>query len=125
MDMKEIARELAAGCRAGSAEVKANLDRLYAEDAVSVEAADMSGQGRETHGLEAIKGKHEWWESAMEEHASSVMGPFWHGEDRFALFFEVEATDKASGERSRMREIGHYQVADGRIVREEFFYALD
>ncbi|MFD2856414.1 hypothetical protein ACFSZS_18910 [Seohaeicola zhoushanensis] len=48
MDLKSIASELVAGCREGR-EV-ANLDRLYAADAVSVEAADMSGNGRETRG---------------------------------------------------------------------------
>ncbi|MDF1728188.1 MAG: nuclear transport factor 2 family protein [Sulfitobacter sp.] len=125
MDMKEIARELVAGCRAGGAQVRENIDRLYAEDAVSVEAADMSGQGRETHGRAGIHGKHEWWEKGMEEHASTVTGPFWHGDDAFAVLFDVDATDKQSGKRMQMQEIGLYHVSQGRITREEFFYALD
>ena len=56
MKLKEIADELVAGCREGR--TNANLDRLYAADAVSVEASDMGGQGRETAGLDGIKGKH-------------------------------------------------------------------
>ena len=45
MDLKQIAEELVAGCREGRA--KENLDKLYAADAVSVEAADAMGMGRE------------------------------------------------------------------------------
>ena len=40
MDLKEISAELVAGCHEGRA--LANLDKLYAEDAVSIEAADPS-----------------------------------------------------------------------------------
>lgn len=125
MELKEIARELVAGCRAGNAAVRANLDRLYADDAVSVEAADMGGQGRETHGVEAIHGKHDWWENAMEEHSTEVIGPFYFGDSQFSAMFKVDATDKQSGERFQMEEIGVYHVKDGKIVREEFHYAVE
>lgn len=125
MDMKEIAKELVAGCRAGGAKVRENLDALYSEDAVSVEAADMGGQGRETHGKAGIHGKHDWWDSSMEEHSTKVVGPFYHGEDQFSVMFEVDATDKESGKRFQMQEIGVYHVADGKITREEFHYAVE
>ena len=119
MDTKDIANELVAGCREGRA--KENLDRLYAQDAVSVEAADM-GNGRETHGLAGIHGKHEWWETTQIVHSNSVDGPFMHGNTGFAVIFEVDAEDKESGRRSQMKEVGIYHVADGKITREEFFY---
>lgn len=122
MELKEIAQELVDGCRAGNDRVRANLDRLYAADAVSVEAADMSGNGRETHGLDGIKGKHDWWDGAMEEHGWTVHGPFWHGEDRFGAMFEVDVTEKETGKRMQMKELGVYHVKGGKIVREEFFY---
>ena len=125
MDLKEIAKELVAGCRAGAARIRENLDRLYAEDAVSVEAADMSGNGRETHGRAGIHGKHDWWDGAMEEHATEVVGPFYHGEDQFSVLFDVDATDRNTGQRFQMKEIGVYHVSDGRIVREEFHYAVE
>ncbi|EKE45178.1 hypothetical protein OCGS_0873 [Oceaniovalibus guishaninsula JLT2003] len=124
MELKEIAQALVDGCREGGPAVRRNLDRLYAPDAVSVEAADM-GNGRETHGLDGIRGKHDWWDRAMTEHSLSVTGPFWHGDDRFAAMFDVDATDNDSGKRMRMQEIGVYHVENGRIVREEFFYAVD
>ena len=123
MEQMQIAKELVAGCREGGSRVRDNLERLYAAEAVSVEASDMGGQGRETHGLDGIKGKHDWWDGAMEEHSTSVTGPFRHGDDRFAVIFDVDATDKKSGKRMQMQEVAVYHVADGKIVREEFFYA--
>lgn len=120
MDLKEIANELVAGCRENRAQ--ANLDTLYAEDAVSVEAVDYSGMGREVKGRDGIRGKHEWWEGAHEVANASVSDPFLHGEDRFAVVFEVKGTVKESGDSFDMREVAIYHVADGKIVREEFFY---
>lgn len=119
MTLKDVAEELVAGCREGRE--RANLDRLYAPDAVSVEAADM-GHGREAKGLDAIRAKHDWWESTMEMLGGTVQGPMLHGDDRFAVIFKMKGRDKASGEVSDMEEVGVYHVADGKIVREEFFY---
>lgn len=121
MDLKAIATELVAGCREGR-EV-ANLDRLYAEDAVSVEAADQGG-GRESRGREAIRAKHAWWNENMEMTGGSISDPMLHGDDRFAVVFEAEGREKASGKAFSMKEVAVYHVRDGHIVREEFFYAM-
>ncbi|SLN11722.1 nuclear transport factor 2 family protein [Ruegeria meonggei] len=120
MNLREIADELVAGCRENRS--KENLEKLYAVDAVSVEAQDFMDMGRETRGRDAIRGKHEWWESAHEVSGAKVNGPFPHGDDRFAVIFEVQGKVKESGESFDMREVGVYHVADGKIVREEFFY---
>lgn len=119
MTLIEVANELVAGCRKGRE--RENLRRLYAEDAVSVEGADMGG-GRETHGIAGIEGKHDWWDGAHDTHGGTVTGPFTHGDDRFAVVFEVDATARDTGLRFQMREVAVYHVADGKIVREEFFY---
>ena len=121
MDTKQIAQELVAGCREGRA--NENLSKLYAQDAVSVEAIDQSGQGRETKGLDGIRGKHEWWESNMEVTGGSISEPMLHGDDRFAVIFDVQGREKASGETFDMKEVGIYHVTDGKITREEFFYS--
>ncbi len=118
MTLSEIANELVTGCREHR-EVE-NLHRLYAPDAISVEAADM-GQGRETKGIEGILGKHAWWDANAEVHDASVTGPFLHGDDRFAVIFRMDVTMKDMG-RTQMEEVAIYHVAGGRIVREEFFY---
>lgn len=121
MTLSEVANELVAGCRENRA--RANLKKLYAEDAVSVEAVDMGGMGRETHGLAGIDGKHQWWDDNHSVAGGKVDGPYLHGEDRFAVVFSVQGTTKADGKAFDMTEVGVYHVANGKIVREEFFYA--
>ena len=119
MDIQKIADELVAGCRENRA--IANLEALYAADAVSVEAKDQ-GMGREAQGRDAIRGKQEWWGANMEVTGGSISDPMVHGEDRFAVIFEVQGKEKASGNSFDMKEVAIYHVADGKIVREEFFY---
>lgn len=119
MDLKQIAETLIQACRDGT---EADLlSNHYAEDAVSVEAMDMGG-GRETKGLDGIRGKHAWWEENFEMHSAEMAGPYLHGDDRFAVTFKVDATEKATGKREVMNEVAIYTVNDGKIVREEFYY---
>lgn len=120
MALMDVANELVAGCRDGTSSQK--LDDLYAPDAVSVESADFSGMGRESKGLDAIKGKHAWWEGAFEYLGGSVSDPYPHGDDRFAVMFEMKIKNKETGEVEEMSEIAVYHVAGDKIVREEFFY---
>ena len=120
MTAKEIGAALAAHCRAGSE--AEGLATLYAADCRSIEAVD-NGGGRVAEGIEAIRGKHAWWEENFTVHASQVDGPFDHGDDRFALIFDVDATDNTTGARNKMREVGIYTVAGGKIVEEAFYYA--
>lgn len=118
----KTADALAGHCRADT--TNEGLNSLYAEDCVSVEAALGPGQeSREAKGLDAIRGKHEWWYGQHDVHSQKVEGPFLHGEDRFGLIFDIDVTNKEMNQRMQMREFGLYQVnADGKIIREEFFY---
>ena len=120
MSASQIGARLVEHCR-NQTEAQ-GLDTLYAPDAVSVEAVDSGGMGRETHGVEGIRGKHQWWADNFEVHDFAVSDAMPHGDDRFAVIFEMDVTHKASGERRQMKEVGLYHVADGRIVKEEFFY---
>lgn len=117
-----VAAALARHCRDHTE--REGLRSLYAPDAVSVESAPGPDGTAETRGIPAILAKHDWWDGAMEVHAAAVEGPFLHGADRFALIFEVEATDRATGARMQFREVGVYHLdSAGRIAREEFFNA--
>lgn len=121
--MREVADRLVELCRAG--DDATCLAELYHPDAVSVEAACMPGSdSREAKGLDAIKGKHDWWNSTMEMHDASVDGPYPHGDDRFGVIFEMDVTDTTTSERMQMKEMAVYHVADGKIIREEFFYPM-
>ena len=44
------------------------------------------------------------------------------GDDRFAVIFRSKVKETETGKVSDMEEVGIYTVADGKIVREEFFY---
>jgi hypothetical protein len=121
---KKTAEKLVKYCR--EKQTEKGLKELYDAAAVSVEAAPMGGSGSaETVGRDAIKGKHDWWYSSFEVNKESVEGPFMHGQDRFGVIFEFDATNKQSGERMQMKELAIYTTNDkGKIVREEFFYPM-
>ena len=120
MSAMEIGKQLAELCRQGR-----NLDALntlFAAELVSVEAGVPPGMSREAKGLEAVKAKSAWWVENHEIHSASVSGP-WPHDDKFILGFKYDITNKPSGQRMQMDEMALYFVANGKIVREEFFYA--
>ena len=122
--VRAIANKLVENCRNGNE--TAGLDEYYADDAVSVEAGPTPTQpDPATKGLDGIKGKHAWWHENMTVHSSSLDGPFFQGEDRFAVYFKFDAEDNNSKMRHEMSEVGLYTVKDGKIVREEFFYNME
>ena len=119
-ELTEIANKLVAYCNAD--QTGEALDTLYTDNSVSVEALAMGEAGREAKGMAALRAKHEWWFSNHEVHASSAEGPFLFGDDQFSVIFDMDVTDKNTGERSQAREVGVYTVKDGKILREEFYY---
>ena len=117
------AEKLVAYCRADT--TGRALDELYDPQTVSIEARAMPGtDSAEARGLDAIRGKHDWWDRTMEVREFDGGGTVPHGEDRFAVIFGFDATNRETGDRIRMQEVAIYTVdAAARIVREEFFYA--
>ena len=95
------------------------VDTLYSNDIVSVEAQGMGGESPEKHGLEAVRGKVEWWINSMTVYDIKVSGPF-VAHDRFVVLYDLEFGEKTSNERIKMSEAGVYTVKNGKIVREEF-----
>ena len=123
MNTMESARKLVDLCRQGRSEEA--LDKLFADDVVSVEAAAMPGMQKEARGLAAVKAKGAWWTENHEVHSAAATGP-WPNGDRFIVGFQFDVTHKPSGKRIQMEEAALYQVPDnGKIVREEFFYDTD
>jgi hypothetical protein len=122
-DLMQLGQTLIDHCHA-KREVELQ-DNYYTDDAVSVEAMAMSPSGAEAVGRDAIKAKGEWWYGAHELHNLSIEGPFVHGTDRFSVIFDIDVTQKETGERTQMREIGTYYVNEvGKITREEFAYPI-
>jgi hypothetical protein len=95
-------------------------EELFAENAVSIEPP--GSQGLQTaEGLAAIKKKGEDFDKMVEEmHGGWVSDPLVGG--RFITFaMGMDVTMKGMG-RQKMDEIALYEVKDGKIVREQFFY---
>ncbi|MDZ4700584.1 MAG: nuclear transport factor 2 family protein [Rhodothermales bacterium] len=121
MSTLDIARKLADLCRQGQ-NLEA-INTLFAEDAMSVEAGAPPGSEREARGLEAIRAKSAWWVANHDVHSATVTGP-WPHDDRFIVGFQYDITHKPSGRRMQMDEVGLFQVKNGKIVREEYFYHM-
>ncbi len=119
MNALEIANKLVELCKQGR---NAEAIVMYAPDAVSVEPFAPPPRQRESRGVEAIKAKGKWWTDNHTVHSAVVAGPWPHG-DRFIVGFKYDVTMKASGQRFQMEEMALYTTENGKIVREEFFYA--
>ncbi len=55
------------------------------------------------------------------DQSAEHFGPYPHG-DRFAVRFVYDITNKPSGKRMTMDEVGLFTVENDKIVREELFY---
>jgi len=121
MSTQEVANKLVQLCSQGKFDEATNT--LYAPDIVSVEAGAPPGQSRETKGLDAVKAKGEWWTANHEVHSANVEGPLVAG-PQFAVSFKLDVTFKPQNRRFQMEELAVYEVANGKIVREEFFYKM-
>lgn len=117
MSTQDIANDLVALCKEGRFDDAG--EKYWAEDVASYEA--MPGDMAEVRGKAGVRAKGEWWGANHEVHSSTVEGPYVNG-DQFAVRFKMDLTQKASGERMTMDEVGVYTVRDGKIVEERFFY---
>ncbi|HEX4340878.1 MAG TPA: nuclear transport factor 2 family protein [Polyangiaceae bacterium] len=100
------------------------LEKLFSKDAISIEAGAPPGQDRTAKGIEAIHGKSKWWADNHTVHKAELSGPY-PNDDRFAVRFVYDVTHKPSSKRFTMDEVGLFTVKDGKIVKEEFFYAMN
>jgi len=116
MTTKEVADRLVALCREGKN--RQAIEELYADDILSIEPV---GDPREAKGIEAVKGKTDYFEKSMEVHSSELSDPI-VSDDFFAISYYMDATDKNRNQRHDMSEIAVYQVKDGKIAKEQFFY---
>jgi hypothetical protein len=95
-------------------------DELFSDDAESVEPPHSQGL-QSAKGKDALKQKGEMFNSMVEEmHSGYSSEPVVAG-NHFAVAMGMDVTMKGRG-RSKMDEIALYEVKDGRIVKEQFFY---
>ena len=117
MSLQTVAQQFVELCRNGK-----NFDvmhALYSPTIVSVE-----GDGKETAGQGPVIKKSEDWVADKTFHGETVAGPFYNGAnaDQFAVYFTLDVTPKATGQRITLEEVGVYTVKNDQITREQFFY---
>ena len=117
MTIAELAKNFTDLLKQGNNEGAAS--KYNADNIISYEA--MEGPMAVCEGKEAVKQKSAWWAANHEVHSASVEGPYVNA-DQFALRFKYDVTQKESGKRIAMDEVGLYTVKDGKIVAERFYY---
>jgi hypothetical protein len=95
---------------------------LFADNAVSIEPEKAHAMGmNDAKGIEAIRKKGEDFNAMVEEmHGGYSSEPVVAG-NHFCLAMGMDVTFKGAG-RNKMDEIAVYEVKDGKIVKEQFFY---
>lgn len=95
-------------------------DELFSQDAESIEPPQSPGL-QTVKGLDAIKKKGTEFNNMVEEmHGGFVGEPIVAG-NYIAVAMGMDVTMKGAG-RMKMDEIVLYEVKDGKIVKEQFFY---
>ena len=95
-------------------------DELFADNAVSIEPPNSPGM-QTVEGIPAIKEKGRKFNEMVEEmHGGYTTAPVVAGRF-FSVGMGMDCTMKGMG-RQKMDEIALYEVKDGKIVREQFFY---
>ena len=119
MTTQEIANRLVELCRKG--DYSTCYEELYSPDVWSIEPK--GAMNEKVQGMEGIqmKGK-QWNENMLEFHGSSIGEPI-IADNHFAVTMMYDATFKDRG-RSKSEEICLYEVKEGKIVKEQFFYSM-
>ena len=124
-DALTVGKKLVSFCRDGK--ILEAVETLYSPQIVSIEAVSGGpSMPARMEGLEAIKGKNDWWVKNHEVHSAKAEGPYPHGY-RFIVRFTYDVTAKAgpmAGKRMTLDEAALYTVRDGKITQEEFFYDM-
>ncbi len=118
MTTQEVANRLIELCRQGQA-AQAQKE-LYADNAVSIEPEGSNWSPR-TEGKAEIAAKMAQWNGMVEEiHSAEISDPICAG-NYFSCTMKYDVSFKGMG-RSQMEEVAVYQVNDGQVVSEQFFY---
>jgi ketosteroid isomerase-like protein len=95
-------------------------NELFADNAVSIEPENTPGM-ETVSGLEAIREKGKKFDEMVEQMHGGYSTPPLVAGNHFAVAMGMDVTMKGQG-RMQMDEIAVYEVKDGKIVKEQFFY---
>ena len=117
MTTKQVADRLVSLCRQGN--IMDAQKELYSAEIESIEPAH--APVKSAKGIDAVTKKGVAFADMIEaRHGGSVSEPIVEG-NHFTIGWQMDVTMKGRG-RMNLEEICVYQVKDGKIVREEFFF---
>jgi hypothetical protein len=94
---------------------------LYSPDATSEESP--GSDWKKAKGMKEIHEKGKKWNEMMEEmYGGTTAAPSVAG-NYFTCFMTMDFKPKG-GPRTTMEEIGFYEVKDGKIISEKFYYSI-
>lgn len=121
MTTKEVASKWAEYCQNGQFENA--YKELYNVNCVSLEMEGSQGFEQRCEGIEAITKKGQQWNEMVEEfHGLEIDGPIVAG-NHFTATMKMDLTIKGKS-RVKDEEVAVFQVENGKIVFEQFFYPL-
>ena len=117
MTTQQVANRLVELCRQG--QIPQAMEELYAEDIISIEPPH--APTKTAHGKKAVSEKGALFASMIQErHGGSFSDPLVCGR-YFSAAMTLDATFKGQG-RMQFEEICVYEVKEGKIVSEQFFF---
>ncbi len=121
MTTQQVADKLVSYCK--KADWDSAIKELYAPNAVSIEMPGAPNFPPRVEGIDALMAKGEQWNGMVEKfHGIEVDGPIVAG-DHFSCTFRMDITMKGMP-RMKNEEVAIYQVKDGKVISEQFFYPV-
>ena len=118
MNAQQIASRLVQLCREGK-NVEA-INELYDDDIVSLEPEGSPMAGKTVGKQAVLESTNRWLDSVEQLHSVEISNPL-VSDDFFACTMKIDATYKEHG-RNSMNELCVFEVRDGKIVNDQFFY---
>lgn len=120
MSTKEVANQWAQMCREGK-----NLECIEALYADNVTSKEMPGvpYGEIVSGKQNVFEKSkQWLDNVVEHHSGDISDPI-IANNHFTSKMSFDVTFKDRG-RQQMEEVCVFEVKDGKIINEQFFYTM-
>jgi ketosteroid isomerase-like protein len=111
MNAQQVASRLVQLCREGK-NVEA-INELYDDNIVSIEPEGSPMAGKTVGKQAVLESTNRWFDSVEKLHSVAISNPL--------VTMKVDATYKQHG-RNVMNELCVFEVRDGRIVSDQFFY---
>lgn len=120
MNTQDVANKWAQMCREGKN--MECIEELYADNVVSKEMPGVP-YGEIVSGKQNVWDKSkQWLDNVVEFHGGNISDPVVAG-NHFTSKMEFDVTFKDRG-RQQMEEVCVFEVSDGKIVNEQFFYTM-